>query len=38
MSVMILDSGNSVIKVKTARRERGRDYFPARNVLAAVVL
>ena len=28
MSVMILDSGNSIIKAKIARRERGEVAFP----------
>jgi hypothetical protein len=28
MSVMILDAGNSIIKAKIARRERGEIAFP----------
>lgn len=28
MSVMVLDSGNSIIKAKIARRERGEVAFP----------
>jgi hypothetical protein len=28
MSVMVLDSGNSIIKAKIARRERGEVSFP----------
>ena len=28
MSVMILDAGNSIIKAKIARRERGEVAFP----------
>ncbi len=28
MSVMVLDAGNSIIKAKIARRERGEVAFP----------